>query len=165
MKQLDLLKNLIRETLDEMAVDEMARISVGYKLTDNYEEALAKLPANVQASTRTTRVINFLKDNPGAPKTEISSGGGFGGDQQAVNQIVNGLEMAGVVEKTGFTKDKAVKAPVGTGERGRPKVYDDEMRSKMTMGATLAKKFVKGDTNYTPEEAAYITDLYNSLNK
>jgi hypothetical protein len=165
MKQIDLLKNLIRETIDEMAVDEMARISTGYKLTDDYETKLKALPANVQASTRTTRVVNFLKDNPGAPKTEISSGGGFGGDQQAVNQIVNGLEMAGVVEKTGYTKEKAEKAPVGSGERGRPKVYDDEMRAKMAMGATLAKKFVKGDTDYTSEEAAYITDLYNSLNK
>jgi len=160
MKQIPLLRNLIRETIEEMELDEMARISVGYKLTDDYETAFAALPDNIQNSTRYQRIVNYLKDNPGSPKPEISMGGGFGGDQQAVNQLVNKLEAEGVIEKTGFTKEKAAKPEpkVGAGGRGRPATVNYDLRS---MGAKIAQKYAAGNTDFEAEEIEYIMGLYD----
>jgi hypothetical protein len=158
MKQISLLRSIIKETIEEMELDEMARISVGYKLTDDYESAFAALPANIQNSTRYQRIVNYLKDNPGAPKPEISLGGGFGGDQQAINQLVNKLEADGVVEKTGLTKEKAPKSePTGAG-RGRPSSVNYDLRS---MGAKVAQKYAAGNTDFNEEEVEYIMGLYD----
>jgi hypothetical protein len=82
-------------------------------------------------------------------------------EQQAINQLVNTLEAAGVVEKTGLTKEPMAKSPsVGSGIKGRPAVFN---RDILDQGASVIKKFAKGDTNYTPEEIDFIKSLYSSF--
>ena len=160
MKQISLLRSLIRETIDEMELDEMARISTGYKLTDNWQSLFSKLPDSIQRSTRYERIINYLKDNPEAAKLQMAMDLGYR-EQQAINQLVNTLEAAGVVEKTGLTKEPMVKSPsVGSGIKGRPAVFN---RDILDQGASVIKKFAKGDTNYTPEEIDFIKSLYSSF--
>ena len=147
MKQISLLRSLIRETIDEMELDEMARISTGYKLTDNWQSLFSKLPDSIQRSTRYERIINYLKDNPEAAKLQMAMDLGYR-EQQAINQLVNTLEAAGVVEKTGLTKEPMVKSPsVGSGIKGRPAVFN---RDILDQGASVIKKFAKGDTNSLP---------------
>jgi predicted ArsR family transcriptional regulator len=160
MKQISLLRSLIRETIDEMELDEMARISTGYKLTDNWQSLFSKLPDSIQRSTRYERIINYLKDNPEAAKLQMAMDLGYR-EQQAINQLVNTLEAAGVVEKTGLTKEPMAKSPsVGSGIKGRPAVFN---RDILDQGASVIKKFAKGDTNYTPEEIDFIKSLYSSF--
>jgi hypothetical protein len=160
MKQLDLLRKIVRETLEEKGLDEMARLATGYKLADNWEEAFASLPPNIQKSTRFLRVIDHLKDNPGAEMKDIALAQfGPNADTPAVNPQIRALLGVGVIEKTGYTTPKAVKMEP-TGTRGRPKVTNDELKM---MGARIALKFAKGDSSYTPEEIEYIQNLYNSL--
>lgn len=160
MKQISLLRSLIRETIDEMELDEMARISTGYKLTDNWQSLFSKLPDSIQRSTRYERIINYLKDNPEAAKLQMAMDLGYR-EQQAINQLVNTLEAAGVVEKTGLTREPMAKSPsVGSGIKGRPAVFN---RDILDQGASVIKKFAKGDTNYTPEEIDFIKSLYSSF--
>jgi len=160
MKQISLLRNLIREAIEEMELDEMARISTGYKLADDWQSRYASLPDSIQKSTRYERIVNYLKDNPETAKLQMAMDLGYR-EQQAINQLVNTLEAAGVVEKTGLTKEPMAKSPsVGSGIKGRPAVFN---RDILDQGASVIKKFAKGDTNYTPEEIDFIKSLYSSF--
>jgi hypothetical protein len=49
---------------------------------------------------------------------------------------------------------------VGSGIKGRPAVFN---RDILDQGASVIKKFAKGDTNYTPEEIDFIKSLYSSF--
>lgn len=160
MKQISLLRNLIREAIEEMELDEMARISTGYKLADDWQSRYASLPDSIQKSTRYERIVNYLKDNPETAKLQMAMDLGYR-EQQAINQLVNTLEAAGVVEKTGLTKEPMAKSPsIGSGIKGRPAVFN---RDILDQGASVIKKFAKGDTNYTPEEIDFIKSLYSSF--
>ena len=160
MKQISLLRSLIKEAIEEMELNEMARISTGYKLTDNWQARYASLPDSIQKSTRYERIVNYLKDNPETAKLQMAMDLGYR-EQQAINQLVNTLEAAGVVEKTGLTKEPMAKSPsIGSGIKGRPAVFN---RDILDQGAAVIKKFAKGDTNYTPEEIEFIKSLYASF--
>jgi hypothetical protein len=98
---------------------------------------------------------------------------GAGTEQQAVFQPVKRLVNAGVVEQStqkyarspfsgklkSFTKSEK---PIPTGIRGRKKEVDADIKM---MGAGIINKFSRGNANYTPEEVAYIKDLFKSLKK
>jgi hypothetical protein len=151
----------LKALIKEMAVDEMARIATGYKLTDNWEEALASLPDNVQKSSRIERIIRYMKGKDVVYMKDVAVDLYDNPDTASVNQQFRTLLQAGVVEQTGLASTPAyMNKPASSGILGRPKISDD---SKKMLGAKIAAKFAKGSADYTEEEIAYIKDLYNSI--
>jgi hypothetical protein len=141
-------------------IEELARIASGLKLADDYETALAAQPENIRASTRMLKIIAFLKDSGSATLKDIAMALYNRPDTASVNQLVKALKQAGIVADTGLVSPKAEKSPINApGIKGRPKVTNDEI--KMLGGGAL-RKFAKGQTDFTPEEIDFITQLYNA---
>jgi hypothetical protein len=141
-------------------IEELARIASGLKLADDYEAALAAQPENIRSSTRMQKIIAFLKDNGSATLKDVAMALYNRPDTASVNQLVKGLKQAGIIADTGLVAPKAEKSPVNApGIKGRPKVTNDEI--KMLGGGAL-RKFAKGETDFTPEEIDFITQLYNA---
>jgi len=141
-------------------IEELARIASGLKLADDYETALAAQPENIRASTRMQKIIAFLKDSGSATLKDIAMALYNRPDTASVNQLVRALKQAGIVADTGLVSPKAEKTPTNApGIKGRPKVTNDEI--KMLGGGAL-RKFAKGETDFTPEEIDFITQLYNA---
>ena len=141
-------------------IEELARIASGVKLADDYESALAAQPENVRASTRMQKIIAFLKDSGSATLKDIAMALYNRPDTASVNQLVKALKQAGIVADTGLVAPKMVKTTINApGVKGRPKVTNDEI--KMLGGGAL-RKFAKGETDFTPEEIDFITQLYNA---
>jgi hypothetical protein len=204
MKQLNILRKLIKETIDEMAGETAGAPVSGFYLTPNYKEKLAAAQQDPQLapliytkggqgrlSTTVENIIGALEalsaiggdistDEEGNIDSGIASlqqiatkAFGAGTEQQAVFQPVKRLVNAGVVEQStqkyarspfsgklkSFTKSEK---PIPTGIRGRKKEVDADIKM---MGAGIINKFSRGNANYTPEEVAYIKDLFKSLKK
>ncbi len=141
-------------------IEELARIASGLQLADDYETALAAQPENVRSSTRMQKIIAFLKDNGSATLKDIAMALYGRPDTASVNQLVKALKQAGIINDTGLIAPKAEKSAVNApGVKGRPKVTNDEI--KMLGGGAL-RKFAKGQTDFTPEEIDFITQLYNA---
>ncbi len=141
-------------------IEELARIASGLKLADDYETALAAQPENIRSSTRMQKIISFLKDKESATLKDIAVALYGREDTASVNQLVKGLKQAGIIADTGLVAPKAEKTPVNApGVKGRPKVTNDEI--KMLGGGAL-RKFAKGQSDFTPEEIDFITQLYNA---
>jgi hypothetical protein len=155
--KLENLKQIIRE----MAVAEMARIATGYKLANNWEEALDVLPDSIKNSSRIDRIIRYMKENDITYMKDAAEAIYNNPDTASVNQQFKTLLQAGVIEQTGLASQPKylTKAP-SSGILGRPKISDD---AKKMLGRTVAAKYAKGTTNFTEEEKAYIIDLYNSI--
>ena len=165
MEQINLLRKLIRETIEEVALDEMARIADVYTLADNWEEKYKEM----KPSSQTDRVIKFMTNPPideetgepvAATKTNIADEY-FNSNQPPANQTVNKLLDAGILVIAGKEKEKKEKAP-STGMRGRPKVSDD---AKKLVGDKIVSKFSKGNVDFDDEEIAFIKDLYKAIGK
>jgi len=204
MKQLNILRKLIKETIDEMAGETAGAPVSGFYLTPDYKEKLAAAQQDPQLapliytkggqgrlSTTVENIIGALEalsaiggdistDEEGNIDSGIASlqqiatkAFGAGTEQQAVFQPVKRLVNAGVVEQStqkyarspfsgklkSFTKPEKL---ASTGKQGRKKEVDDAIRA---MGDGIVKKFSRGNTDYTPEEIAYIKDLFKSLKK
>jgi len=141
-------------------IEELARIASGLKLADDYEAALAAQPENIRSSTRMQKIIAFLKDNGSATLKDVAMALYGRPDTASVNQLVKGLKQAGIIADTGLVAPKMVKTTINApGIKGRPKVTNDEI--KMLGGGAL-RKFAKGETDFTPEEIDFITQLYNA---
>jgi hypothetical protein len=141
-------------------IEELARIASGLKLADDYETALAAQPENIRSSTRMQKIIAFLKDNGSATLKDIAMALYGRPDTASVNQLVKALKQAGIIADTGLVAPKVEKSAVNApGVKGRPKVTNDEI--KMLGGGAL-RKFAKGQTDFTPEEIDFITQLYNA---
>jgi hypothetical protein len=141
-------------------IEELARIASGLKLADDYTTALAAQPENVRSSTRMQKIISFLKDNGSATLKDVAMALYGRPDTASVNQLVKALKQAGIVTDTGLVAPKMVKTTINApGVKGRPKVSNDEI--KMLGGGAL-RKFAKGETDFTPEEIDFITQLYNA---
>jgi hypothetical protein len=141
-------------------IEELARIASGLKLADDYETALAAQPENIRSSTRMQKIIAFLKDNGSATLKDVAMALYGRPDTASVNQLVKALKQAGIIADTGLVAPKAEKSAVNApGIKGRPKVTNDEI--KMLGGGAL-RKFAKGQTDFTPEEIDFITQLYNA---
>ena len=149
------LRQMIKESINEMA-----RIATGLKLTDNWEEAWGKAPANIRNGVRHIRLINYLKKHgTGVLKDIALDAGSY--DTASISPLARELEALGVIEKTGLVSEPKSKVPIlAPGEKGRPKQYDDQTRF---LGIAVAGKFAKKDFNYEPKEIQYIKDLYNSI--
>lgn len=144
----------------ENNLDELARIASGLKLADDYETALAAQPENVRSSTRMQKIIAFLKDNGSGTLKDIAMALYGRPDTASVNQLVKALKQAGIIEDTGLVSPKAEKPAVNApGVKGRPKVTNDEIK---LLGGGALRKFAKGQTDFTPEEIDFITQLYNA---
>jgi hypothetical protein len=138
---------------------EEARTAKFLKLTDDYEAVLAAQPENVRKSTRMQRIIAFLKDNNPATLKNLAMALYNRPDTASVNQLVNALEKAkiiSVIEKTIPDSNTNKNLP---GIKGRPKVTNDEI---VKLGTSTLRKFAKGQTDFTPEEIDFITQLYNA---
>jgi len=165
MKQISLLRKLIKETIEEVSLEEMARIADVYALADGWEEKYKAM----KPSSQTDRVIKFMTNPPmdeetgeplAATKTNISDEY-FNSNQPPANQTVNKLLDAGVLVIAGKEKEKKEKT-LPTGQRGRPKVADD---AKKLVGAKIISKFSKGNVDFDDEEIAFIKDLYKAISK
>jgi hypothetical protein len=155
--KLEHLKQIIRE----MAVAEMANIAKGFKLADNWEEALNALPDSIKNSSRIDRIIRYMKENDIVYLKDAAEAIYNDPDTARVNQQFKTLLQAGVIDQTGHkTPPKYLTKAPSSGILGRPKVSDD---AKKMLGRNVAAKYAKGTTNFTEEEKAYITDLYNSI--
>jgi len=153
------VRNYIQSAINS-SLEEMARIASGLKLADDYKTALAAQPENIRASTRMQKIIAFLKDSGSATLKDIAMALYNRPDTASVNQLVRALKQAGIVADTGLVSPKAEKTPTNApGIKGRPKVTNDEI--KMLGGGAL-RKFAKGETDFTPEEIDFITQLYNA---
>ena len=204
MKQLNILRKLIKETIDEMAGETAGAPVSGFYLTPNYKEKLAAAQQDPQLapliytkggqgrlSTTVENIIGALEalsaiggdistDEEGNIDSGIASlqqiatkAFGAGTEQQAVFQPVKRLVNAGVVEQStqkyarspfsgklkSFVKPEKL---ASTGKQGRKKEVDDAIRA---MGDGIVRKFSRGNADYTPEEVAYIQNLFKSLKK
>jgi hypothetical protein len=141
-------------------IEELARIASGVKLAAGYKEALASQPDNIKNSSRMQKIIAYLEQNETATLKDIAMALYNRPDAASVNQLVKALKQTGIIEDTGLIAPKQVKASVNApGVKGRPKVTNDEI--KMLGGGAL-RKFAKGETDFTPEEIDFITQLYNA---
>ena len=141
-------------------IEELARIASGVKLADDYKIALDAQPDNVKNSTRMQKIIAYLEQNDSATLKDIAMALYNRPDTASVNQLVKALKQAGIIEDTGLVAPKKEKTAVNApGVKGRPKVSNDEI--KMLGGGAL-RKFAKGETDFTPEEIDFITQLYNA---
>ena len=164
MEQINLLRKLIKETIEEITLDE-GSISTIYALTDDWE---AKYKA-LKPSSQTDRVIKFITNppideetkNPVAATKRNIADEYFNSQQPAANTVVNKLLAAGVLTAAGREKEKKEK-PLPTGQRGRPKVADD---AKRLIGAKIISKFSKGSVDFDDEEIAFIEDLYKAVSE
>lgn len=148
----------ITNTMEINNIEE-ARTAKFLKLTDDYEAVLAAQPENVRKSTRMQRIIAFLKDNNPATLKNLAMALYNRPDTASVNQLVNALEKAkiiSVIEKTIPDSNTNKNLP---GIKGRPKVTNDEI---VKLGTSTLRKFAKGQTDFTPEEIDFITQLYNA---
>lgn len=202
MKQLDILRQLVKETIDEMAGETAGAPSFGFYLVPDYKDQLAAVQSNPELSpliylkngrlsTRVENIIGALEmlnaiggDISTNEEGDIESGiaslqqiatkaFGAGAEQQAAYMVIKNLLTTGIVGKSSQkyyrnpitdklkSFEKPEKAP-STGLRGRPITTDKDLKM---MGAGIALKFAKGNTDYTPEEVNYIKNLYKSLKK
>jgi len=159
MNQISTLKSIIREAIQEMELDEMARIASMFELADNYMEALAMIDnRGLRNSIKTENIINHL--NKVGQDTIQGTANALGySERQAINQHFQALVNAGVIKSLGLEREKAEK-PVSSGIKGRPAVFNKDI---LNTGASVIKKYAKGDTNYTEEELAFIKALYSSF--
>jgi len=84
--------------IKESDIDEMARISKGYRLTDDNVDT-ARFTKTI-SGTSLADVINYFRENPGTDKKALQTQFNFARPQIA-NAIVNGLMDAGVLTKLG----------------------------------------------------------------
>jgi hypothetical protein len=163
MKQISLLRKLIKETIEEVSLEEMARIADVYALADGWEEKYKAM----KPSSQTDRVIKFMTTPPtdeetgeplAATKTNISDEY-FNSNQPPANTTVNKLLDAGILVIVGKEKEKQVKAP-STGLRGRKKEIDTILK---TVGDDVSRKFARGNTDFTNEEKDYIKALAKAI--
>jgi hypothetical protein len=87
-----------KSALDEIDIDEMARIAKGYRLTDDNVDT-ARFTKTI-SGTSLADVINYFRENPGTDKKALQTHFNFARPQIA-NAIVNGLMDAGVLTKLG----------------------------------------------------------------
>jgi len=165
MKQISLLRKLIKETIEEVSLEEMARIADVYSLADGWEEKYKAM----KPSSQTDRVIKFITNPPmdeetgepiAATKTNIADEY-FNSNQPPANTTVNKLLDAGVLVIAGKEKEKKEKAP-STGQKGRPKVSNDDIKA---VGQRISNKFAKGNVDFDDEEIAFIKSLYKAISK
>ncbi len=162
MNQISTLKSIIREAIQEMELDEMARIAELYTLTDNYMEALAMADRQIRNSIKTDRVVDALAGSGGQPlsvRQITDMGWSKSTDTASVSPTIRALLAAGVIQSAGLERPKAEK-PVSSGIKGRPAKFD---RDILDQGKEVLRKYAQGDTNYTEEEIAFIKALYSSF--
>ena len=86
------------EFVEESDIEEMARITKGYRLTDDNVDT-ARFTKTI-SGTSLADVINYFRENPGTDKKALQTQFNFARPQIA-NAIVNGLMDAGVLTKLG----------------------------------------------------------------
>jgi hypothetical protein len=149
-------KKMVKEmVLAETELDEMARIATYYELTDDYEEAISKMPENKQKSSRYQRVINYLKDNGQGTLKTIADEEFRTSETAAVSPIMSDLVSYGVAQKGDLVSPKQEK-PVGDGTRGRK--MSDVGRVKSAL-----EKFKAGSSDYTDEERTALQNFIDSI--
>jgi hypothetical protein len=204
MKQLNILRKLIKETIDEMAGETAGRPVNGVYLTPDYKEKIeaarqdpqlapliytkggqGKLSSTIENVVGALEALNAIGGDISVNEEgDIESGiaslqqiatkaSGPKAEQQTVVQSIKNLGIIGAVKLDSnkyfrnpfsgklksFTKPEKL---ASTGKQGRKKEVDDAIRA---MGDGIVKKFSRGNTDYTPEEIAYIKDLFKSLKK
>jgi hypothetical protein len=149
-------KKMVKEmVLAETELDEMARIATYYELTDDYEEAISKMPENKQKSSRYQRVINYLKDNGQGTLKTIADEEFRTSETAAVSPIMSDLVSYGVAQKGDLVSPKQEK-PVGDGTRGRK--MSDVGRVKSAL-----EKFKASSSDYTDEERTALQNFIDSI--
>jgi hypothetical protein len=146
---------LAETEVNEEEIDEMARIATYYELTDDYEEAISKMPENKQKSSRYQRVINYLKDNGQGTLKTIADEEFRTSETAAVSPIMSDLVSYGVAQKGDLVSPKQEK-PVGDGTRGRK--MSDVGRVKSAL-----EKFKAGSSDYTDEERTALQNFIDSI--
>jgi hypothetical protein len=148
-------KSATKTEVNEEEIDEMARIATYYELTDDYEEAISKMPENKQKSSRYQRVINYLKDNGQGTLKTIADEEFRTSETAAVSPIMSDLVSYGVAQKGDLVSPKQEK-PVGDGTRGRK--MSDVGRVKSAL-----EKFKAGSSDYTDEERTALQNFIDSI--
>jgi len=150
------LKQLIREALNNVDLNEMPRIANGLKLADGWEEKWESLPRNIKLGIGFKRIKDYLEAHNGETvtlKDLALNANPNAKDTANVNQLVRTLKNEGIIEETGYVtplKPKAEKNPDSL--RGRPAGSG----APKTIEQIIADKFRKGDLNFTPEEKAFL---------
>lgn len=158
MKVEKLLRKLIKEQISELA-----RIASGYTLADDWETKLAAVDATLRDSIKTTRIIDYLKDNGSGVMKDIALEKFKTSDPAAVAPRLRELVNAGIVKNAGLVSEpKSNQEPTEPGQKGRPKVTDE---SKKMVGLGIVSKYSKGQNNFTAEEIAAIEELYSLIPK
>lgn len=169
----------LEETIDEMALDEMARIAKPSRLADDWKEKMANLPDRFKKSTRFDRVIQYLdryKDKIGKlvdPNTDpltakaidfygtlahIADEEFQSSDTASAAPIVSALKDAGVVVSGDFVTEPAKysKEPSVPGAKGRPKTETGYFQNAMA-------KFKEGNYDFSPEEKNALENMVKAL--
>ena len=107
------------EFVEEVEIDELARIAKGYRLADDNVDT-SRFTKTI-SGTSLADVINYFRENPGADKKALQTQFNFARPQIA-NAIVNGLMDAGVLVKLGAGGEEE---PAGT-EPQAPAATDAE---------------------------------------
>jgi hypothetical protein len=162
--KVDLLKKLVQEVLQEKKVIklyEMPRIATGVKLAPDWEEKWNKSDETVRLSRPLNRVVTYLKANgTGTLKSIANDAFNSPFAMQPAAGPVSLLKKLGIVIDDGLVsapKEKTTK----TGEFGRPKIVDEEIKA---LGMGLINKFSKGLKTFTEEEIMLIQNLYDAAN-
>lgn len=167
------------EMVDEMALDEMARIAKPSRLADDWEEKMANLPDRFKKSTRFDRVIKYFqkyKDKIGQPVdpntdpltakaidfygtlAHIADEEFQSSDTASAAPIVSALKDAGVVVSGDFVTEPAKysKEPSVPGAKGRPKTETGYFQNAMA-------KFKEGNYDFSPEEKNALENMVKAL--
>jgi hypothetical protein len=155
------LRKLIRESLNEIALDEMA-IATKLKLAPDWEKMWAAEPDRIKYSVQYKRVIKNLKEKGDNTLKQMAMDECGSTDTACVNKQVIYLVQQGIVER-GEKEREPLSTSTGRknpeGIYGRPKVTDEE--TKM-LGLNIIRKFSKGISSFTAAEQDLIAKLYDA---
>jgi hypothetical protein len=167
------------ELVNEMNLNEMARIAKPSKLADDWEEKLANLPERFRKSSRFDRVIKYFQQNndkvgqlidpnmdPESAKAidfygtlaHIADEEFQSSDTASAAPIVAALKDAGVLVSGDFVTEPAKysKEPSVPGAKGRPKTEQGYFQNAMA-------KFKEGNYDFSPEEKTALENMVKAL--
>ena len=154
-------KNIITfiDNNQKPSLNEFARIAIGLKLTKDWEEKWESLPKNIKLGVPYTRIRDYMKEHNGETvtlKDLALNANPNAKDTAGVNQQVRTLKKEGIIEETGYVEEpKPKKEKNPDSLRGRPAGSG----APKTIEHTIGLKLAKGNTDFTPEEKAFLKKL------
>jgi hypothetical protein len=153
----------LKQVIKKIAMQEMARIASGFKLTSDWNEKWSVDPG--KNSLKFQKILNYLKEKDEVPTTlkELAIELYNSNDTATVNQSIAYLKKQGVVQDVGYMSEPKSATTVRKNEPGvygRPKITDD---SAKMLGINIVRKFSQGNTNFSEEEKDLIKKIYNSI--